>query len=48
MYSRENVIYCFMAHECGILELVSVELVSVEPVSVEPVLLEPALTGGYK
>ncbi len=38
MYSRENVIYCFMAHECGILELVSVE----------PVLLEPALTGGYK
>ena len=44
MYSRENVIYCFMmAHECGILELVSVELVSVEPV-----LLEPALTGGYK
>jgi len=32
-----------MAHECGILELVSVELVSVEPV-----LLEPALTGGYK
>jgi len=43
LYSRENVIYCFMAHECGILELVSVELVSVEPV-----LLEPALTGGYK
>lgn len=35
MYSRKNVIYCFMAHECGIPEPVLPELVLLELVLLE-------------